>query len=175
MIDNNDDAYRDQVKENYEFSTWAGRTKAGDGNVRISGFQIEAGDLQGWKLEEKEDLPASGRHQRVTRYIHSPSRESTSQRYASTVYECNSVLDAHEALIDVVMTYMAPQLPRCETKGLEAGDICFGSHGEVNLSVIFARFNVLVQIQSTTLGPAPVNSFAAQVDSLILARYAAPK
>jgi hypothetical protein len=176
MIDNyTDDAYRNQVKVNYEFSSWAGQTKVGNNNVRLLDFRIESEDLQEWKLEEKEELPASTRQQRVVRYIHSPVRESSSQRYVSTVFECNSVFDAHETLIDVVMTYMAARLPRCETRGLEIGDICFGSHGEVNLSVIFARFNILVEIQSAISGPAPVNAFAANVDSLILGRYSRTK
>ena len=175
MIDNNDDAYRNQVKQNYEFSTWAGRTKAGDDNARLTDFRIRSEDLSGWKLDEQEELPGSGRQQRVVRYIYSPLRDAGQQRFVTTVSECNSVLDAHEALIDVVMTYMAPKLPRCETLGLEVGDICFSSYGELNLSVFFARFNILVEIQSTTPGPASVNSFAAQVDSLILDQHVAPK
>jgi len=176
MIDNEaDDAYRNQVKLNYQFSSWAGQTKVGNSNVRLLDFRIESEDLQGWKLEEKEELPPGTRQQRVFRYIHSPARESSNQRYVSTIFECSSVFDAHETLIDVVMTYMARKLPRCETRGLEIGDICFGSHGEVNLSVIFARFNILVEIQSAIPGPAPVNAFAGAVDSLILSRYSRNK
>jgi hypothetical protein len=176
MIDNHDnDAYRNQVKLNYEFSSWAGRTKAGNDNVRLAGFRIQSDDLQGWKLEEKEDQPGTDRARQVVRYIFSSLREPGTQRFATKVYECNSVLDAHEALIDVVMTYMAPKLPRCETTGLEVGDICFGSHGEVNLSVIFARFNILVEIQSTTPGPISANELARSIDSLILSRYEPPR
>lgn len=90
------------------------------------------------------------------------------QRLIVTVFECNSVEDAHESLIDVVMTYMAPSLPRCETRGLEIGDICFGSHGDVNLNVIFARFNILVEVKSAAPGPTSVDEFARRLDSLIL-------
>ena len=172
MTDNDaDDAYRNQVKVNYEFSSWAGRTKVGNNDVRLLDFRIESEDLQGWKLEEEEQLPPGTRQLRVVRHIYRSLRESTSQRLVTKVFECNSVTDAHETLIDVVMTYMARNLPRCETKGLEVGDICFGSHGDVNLSVIFARFNILVEIQSATPGPPSVDEFARNVDSLISIRF----
>jgi hypothetical protein len=166
---NNEDAYRDRVKANYEFSSWAGRTKEGAG-FELSDFSIRTQDLEGWLVEQSEELPATGRLRRVVRYVfHSP--DASSQRIIVTAFECNSVEDAHESLIDVVMTYMAPSLPRCETKGLEIGDICFGSHGAVNLHVIFARFNILAQVKSATPGPNAVDGLARSLDSQIYDQY----
>ena len=161
-----DEAYRNQVKTRYEFSSWAGRTKAGDKDVRLADFRIGAEELRGWRLEQSEELP-SPKQQHVVRYIYSSSGEGVGRRVVLTTLECSSVLDAHETLIDVVMTYMAPSLPRCETRGLEIGDICFGSHGEVNLSVIFARFNILAEIQNAGAEAISVDEFARSVDSLI--------
>ena len=178
MIDiDPDEAYRNEVKLNYEFSSWAGQTKVGDNNVRLSDVRFQPEDLPGSTMEEKEELRPSARQKQVVRYIHSFSSAGAggTQRLVTTVFECNSVIEAHESLIDVVMTYMAPNLPRCETKGLEIGDICFGSHGEVNISVIFARFNILVEIKSTTPGPASVDEFARNVDSFILRQYSQTK
>jgi hypothetical protein len=167
---NNEDVFRNQVKTNYEFSQWAGRTKEGDSRVQLKDFVLPSEGIDRWTLEQDEELPAGERQQRVLRYVFN-GRAAGSQRVVVTVFECNSVNDAHESLIDVVMTYMAPSLPRCETKGLEIGDICFGSHGEVNLSVIFARFNILVEIQSATPGPVSVDELARGVDSLIFNQY----
>jgi hypothetical protein len=170
MIDNNrEEAFRNQVKTNYEFSTWAGRTKDGAG-FQVSNFAIRSQDLEGWSEEQSEELPATKRQRRVVRYVFN-SPDPRSQRLIVTVFECNSVEDAHESLIDVVMTYMAPSLPRCETRGLEIGDICFGSHGDVNLNVIFARFNILVEVKSATPGPTSVDEFARSLDSLIYNQY----
>jgi hypothetical protein len=172
MIDiDADETYRNRVKENYQFSSWAGQTKAGDRDVRIRDFLVPSDVVEGLKLEAREELPTSDRQQRIMRYIFSSSHEASGQRLVVTVFECNSVNEAHETLIDVVMTYMAPKLPRCETTGLEIGDICFGSHGEVNLSVIFARFNILAEIQSASPGPSSVDEFARSLDSLILSKY----
>ena len=162
-----EETYRNGVKQNYDFSEWAGRTKEGDRNVKIRGFMLPpAGTL--FQVVEKEDLSPSRRQDRVTRYICVSPPE---RRIITTVFECNSVEEAHETLIDVVMTYMAPSLPRCETTNLTVGDICFGSHGDLNLSIIFARFNILTEIKSATPGPTSVDDFAKAMDSLILGEY----
>jgi hypothetical protein len=164
-----DEGYREAVKQNYEFSEWAGHTKEGTREVRISGFVLPT---RGEKLAvvEAEDLTPGSRQNRVTRYI-CLSPQENSGRIITTIFECKSVDDAHETLIDIVMTYMARKLPRCEAKGLAIGDICFGSHSEVNLSVIFARFNILVEIKSAAPGPTPVDEFARTIDALILSQF----
>ena len=166
-----DEQYRNQVKANYEFSSWAGDVKEGDRDARLPELFVLPAGLENWRLEEQEEQPSTNRQQRVVRYIYNSGREDEGSRVVSTIFNCNSVLEAHETLIDVVMTYMAPSLPRCETKGLEVGDICFGSHGEVNLSVIFARFNVLVEIKNAGRKPVSVNEFARSIDALILNQH----
>lgn len=164
-----DEAYREAVKQNYEFSEWAGRTKEGTRDVRISGLVL-ATRSEKLAVVEAEELTPSSRQNRVTRYI-CLSPEQNSDRIITTIFECKSVDDAHETLIDIAMTYMARKLPRCESTGLTVGDICFGSHGEVNVSVIFARFNILVEIKSATPGPTPVDEFARTIDALVLSQF----
>ncbi len=169
MIDINnesDAAYREQVKQNYDFYEWAGRTKEGQGDVRLTDFHLD--ELEGWSLTQQEDLTPSVRQTRVVRYVFSAA---DNQRLVSTVFTCDSVIEAHESLIDVVMTYMAPKLPRCETKGLPIGDICFAGHGDLNVAVIFARFNILTEIQNTGPHLTSVDEFARGIDSMIFGRY----
>lgn len=171
MIDiNAEEAYRQQVKTNYEFSTWAGHTREGTADVRLTDVRIGPEQIKRWKLEEAEELPAV-RQRRERRYIYVSPESGGRRRLLLTTLECNSVLDAHESLIDVVMTYMAPRLPRCETKGLEVGDICFGSHGDVNLSVIFVRFNILAETKNAGTEPVSVDEFAREVDAIIYSYY----
>lgn len=165
-----DEAYRNRVKANYEFSTWAGHTMEGTPSVRLTDVRISPEQIKGWKLEDTEELPAA-RQRRERRYIYVSLESDGRRRLLLTTLECNSVLDAHESLIDVVMTYMAPRLPRCETKGLKVGDICFGSHGDVNLSVIFARFNIVAEIKNAGTEPTSVDEFARAVDSVIFSYY----
>ena len=165
-----EEEYRKQVKTNYEFSTWANHTKEGNADVRLTDVRIDPEQINRWKLEEAEELPAV-RQRRERRYIYVSPENSGRRRLLLTTLECNSVLDAHESLIDVVMTYMAPHLPRCETKGLEVGDICFGSHGDVNLSVIFVRFNILAETKNAGTEPISVDEFAREVDAIIYSYY----
>ena len=166
---NADEEYRNRVKANYEFSTWAGQTRAGGADVRLTDVRLDPEALKGWKLEESEELPGS-KQRREIRYIYA-SHENSKHRLVLTTAECNSVLEAHENLIDVVMTYMAPRLPRCETRGLQLGDICFGSHGELNLSLIFARFNILAEIKNAGTEATAVDDFARAVDAALLDHY----
>jgi hypothetical protein len=171
MIDiDADEAYRNQVKANYEFVTWAGHTREGTPDVRLRDLRIGSEQIEKWKLEEAEELQTV-RERRELRYIYVSRESDGRRRLILTMLECNSVLDAHESLIDVVMTYMAPRLPRCETNGLEIGDICFGSHGDVNLSVIFARFNILVETKNAGTEPTSVDEFARAVDGIIYSYY----
>lgn len=167
-----DEAYRETVKQNYGFSEWAGRTKEGDRNVRVSGVDLASRDIANFTVEERQDITPASRQNRVTRFTCVYPPES-GRRIITTVFECKSVDDAHETLIDLVMTYMARKLPRCETTGLTIGDICFGSHGEVNLAVIFARFNILVEMKSATPGSTSVDEFARSIDALILNQFRA--
>jgi hypothetical protein len=171
MIDiDADEAYRNQVKANYEFSTWAGHTREGTADVRLTDLRIDSEQIEKWKLEKAEELPAL-RQRRERRYIYVSPESGGHRRIILMLLECNSVLDAHESLIDVVMTYMAPRLPRCESKGLDLGDICFGSHGDVNLSAIFTRFNILAEIKNAGTEPTSVDEFARALDDIIFSYY----
>lgn len=171
MIDiDADEGYRVRVKANYGFPNWAGHTREGTNNVRLTDVRIDPEQIKGWKLEDTEELPVV-KQRRERRYIYLSLESSGRRRLLLTTLECNSVLDAHESLIDVVMTYMAPRLPRCEIKGLEVGDICFGSHGDVNLSVIFARFNIVAEIKNAGTETTSVDEFARAVDSVIFSYY----
>src|SRR6476646_1143874 len=113
MIDlDADEAYRNQVKANYEFFSWAGHTREGSSDVRLTDVRIDAEQIEKWKLEETEEAPEV-RQRRELRYIYVSPESEGRRRLILTIIECNSVVDAHECLIDVVMTYMAPRLPRC--------------------------------------------------------------
>ncbi|MHC4066797.1 MAG: hypothetical protein ACYSUI_20160, partial [Planctomycetota bacterium] len=68
---------------------------------------------------------------------------------------------------DVVIASMAPSLPPCGEVGIRAGDICFGSHGDFPTGTIFARYNVLVHVQSIGQTAVSVGPFAAAIDELL--------
>lgn len=161
------EAFRNQVKANYDFVSWANQAQRSDGGVQVRDFRIASEELEGWKLLMTEALRPSERQRRITRYGYGPSGEARGPRLILTVLECHSILDAHETLIDMVMTYMAPRLPRFGSEGLAIGDIGFGSHGTVSVSAIFARFNILVEILRASPEAGSIDEFARGVDALI--------
>src|ERR1044072_3121004 len=79
MIDiDADEAYRNQVKANYEFVTWAGHTREGTPDVRLRDLRIGSAQIEKWKLEAAEELQTV-RERRQLRYIY-VSRESDGRR-----------------------------------------------------------------------------------------------
>ncbi|KYK32419.1 MAG: hypothetical protein HXS46_09440 [Theionarchaea archaeon] len=165
-----DEEFRKMVKENYDFSSWAGKTKYFKGKL-CENFFLHTKKFEGWSLEEKEELPTFYSERSTVQYIYNLPAEEGKERIAVaiTVREFNSILEAHEALIDLLMTYMAPYLPRCEEKGLNIGDVCFGGHGDLQTSVIFTRYNILVRIDSVGTKDISVKEFAETIDSQIIA------
>jgi hypothetical protein len=83
------------------------------------------------------------------------------------LFEHASVPEAHEALVDLLMSSMAPSLPPCAEVGVRAGDVCFASHGDVQTGVMFARHNVVVHVQSIGGRAVSVAPFAAAIDRLL--------
>lgn len=161
-----DEEYREKVKENYDFSSWAGKTKRPEARPSAD-FNILFDTLNDLQLEERKDLPLSYGEKRAIRYIYSCPESITEDRVVITTYEFESVGEAHEGLINAVMTYMAPTLPTCESKGIEIGDVCFGCHSDIQTSLIFARSNILVEIDSIGTHDLSVVEFAQKVDQTL--------
>jgi hypothetical protein len=161
-----DDEQRRAVKDRYDFSGWAGKTR-GDASGLIAKFLLPSNALVGWVRENKEEVAPFFRGRRTIRLTYSPVAPNAGERALITVTECDSVLDSHESLIDTVMTYMAPSLPRCESLGFEIGDVCFGCHGELQVAVIFARYNLLVGVDSIGAKSIAVSPLARDIDSFL--------
>lgn len=160
-----DQDFREAVKERYRFSEWAGRVEGEEGvtrrDVRLPDDLVEA-----WSVERTHDLSEMVEGP-AARYVYARTGDDGRERVMVKLYEHGSVLEAHEALIDLLMSSMAPSLPPCAEVGIRAGDVCFGSHGEVRTGVMFARHNVLVHVQSIGARAVSVAPFAAAIDELL--------
>jgi hypothetical protein len=151
----------------FEFDRWAGRTKGVEGRL-AKDFRISVDEADGLVVEETIDLPLSYGEKRAIRYVYVRPDAATEDRIVVTTYEFISLIDAHRGLIRAVTTYMAPTLPRCESRGIELGDVCFACHGDAPVALIFARYNVLIEIQSVGRHELSVVDLAKQIDELIL-------
>lgn len=160
-----DQDFREAVKERYRFSEWAGRVEGEESVVRRD-VRLPDGLVEGWSVERTHDLsemmgvPAA-------RHVYARTDEGGRERVMVKLFEHASVLEAHEALIDLLMSSMAPSLPPCGEVGVRAGDVCFGSHGDVQTGVVFARHNVVVHVRSIGARVVSVAPFAEAIDGLL--------
>ncbi len=161
------DDYREAVKARYEFSAWSGRVK-GDPDATRKDVKLPETPVEGWILERVDPIGEGGeRVEAVDRYLFRRRETDGRERVMVRLYQYPTVLAAHEGLIDVVMTFMATSLPRCASVGTEAGDVCFGSPGDVQTGTLFARYNVLVQVESIGADVVSVSSLVQAIDALL--------
>jgi len=158
--------HRNEVKKRYGFEAWGGKIKGPEAGLTRN-FLIPWRYLQPFKVERKEVTPVSLREGRELTFIFASPETPKDERLLIRVWECDGVESAHEALIDVVMTFMAASLPSCSSLDLEIGDVCFGSHGERQVAMIFASNNLLIDIRSIGLRKLAVSSYADKLDKLI--------
>lgn len=126
------------LKERYGFDHWRGR----DEGRLIRNLRP---DLSPAGLEFESYERISGEERGFIDFYRMPHRPV---RVAVTLVEHPTVLDAHESLLRILALVMAPQLPSCEKRGLNAGDACFCSRGERLDKVVFVRANVLVRVEN---------------------------
>jgi hypothetical protein len=162
-----DIVHRERVKEQFDFPNWGGKIKS-DKRGLCRNFLLPFEELNGLTLEEREDLTQYHKVRQVFRYIYSNKDAPHDDRVIIQTFECTSVIEAHESLIDILMSFTAPTLPRCESLGMNIGDVCFGTYSERQHSMIFTRYNVIVDITSAGFHDVIVNEIAEKIDALIL-------
>ena len=117
--------YRNEVKARYRFSDWAGQVK-GDRATTRRDVRLPEPLVDEWTAQRVDSISegmegVSGANRYLYEQVHAPQQ----QRVMVRLYEYDSPLAAHEGLIDIVMTHMAPTLPPCESVATEAGDYVF--------------------------------------------------
>lgn len=163
-----EEEHRNEVKSRYGFSDWAGSVK-GDPSVTRTEVQLPEPLVEGWAVERVDSISEGMERVRAAnRSLYGRTDAAGRLRVMVRLYEYDTPMAAHEGLIDIVMTYMAPSLPACASVGIQAGDVCFGSHGDVQTGVIFARYNVLVQVESIGGEPTAVTPFVRTIDELLV-------
>jgi hypothetical protein len=155
--------FRNIVKDRHNFSQWAGKAKAFKGPL-CKKFLPKIAEIKGLVLEKRRPIPEE-KHA-VIDYYHSTDDKDI--RFAVTIFEYASVLDAHEGLVDMLSHCMAPVLPRASEKGIKAGDVAFGGHGQLQTDISFTRYNVLVRVESVGPKPASVKELAEKIDKQII-------
>ncbi|OEV03900.1 hypothetical protein [Streptomyces oceani] len=151
------DPRRDTTKRTYGFAEWPGR----DGAPLSGLFLPEHRELPGLTFDRRHPLPD-------TRAFLDQLVGPSGQYVSVWVHQYPTAGDAHEALVDQLLTSMAPRLPRCTERGLEAiGDVCFCGLADPVASVLFVRANVLVTVEDLGDTHAAVTEVATELDRQI--------
>jgi len=155
--------YRAAVKENYGFTEWAGKTQAYEGELVKKYLPFEE-RIEGFVFEKRRAIP--NRKHSFTDYYRSSSNKEVC--IGITINEHDTVLAAHEALIDILSVCMSPKLPLLEERGISSGDIGFAGHEEEQTAVFFSRYNVVIEIHNVGTTFVPVKMIAEEIDQQII-------
>ncbi len=170
---NEEDSRRENIKEIHNFSSWKRKVtdkKRRDLSIDLSASIRDFSDIKNffnWKLIRKEPVEIERQECKATEYLWKNPTNEKEELVQIRIIECNSFSDAHEAIIDFMMSSSLMKFPSCEEIGIDIGDICFGGYGEILTGIIFARNNVMVYIRSVGKNDISIKEIAENIDSMI--------
>ena len=155
-------AERDTLKERHRFREWAGKSSVpADRNVQ--GLSLTGEEVPGFRLE-RSDRRVDTQPPRLT----SLWRRAANQAVVRVdLFECASVADAHEYLIDALNEFESAAIVR--RTDVAIGDVAFGTDSVV----LFARANLVVLVRKASPQTEAVLPIAQTIDALILGRLKA--
>jgi hypothetical protein len=160
------DEYRKLRKTTVGFHNWAGMI-SGQEFIFIINMFLTAKIFTELSLLKVGESEAKYHSKRVTRYLYSGKKDTLIEIIIS---ECNSILDAHESILDFILGSMMNKIPTGEEKATSVGDISFVGYGENILSITFARDNIMAIVRSVGNVETNVISYATRIDHLILSK-----
>jgi hypothetical protein len=114
--------------------------------------------------------------QNIKKYLYSEGGSGNrSKRKKETLIEvimaeCNSIVEAHESIIDYMVGSMANKIPSGEEKGISIGDVSFVGCGKNLFSITFARNNIMAIVRSVGDRDVDIKSFAKKLDDFLLSK-----
>jgi hypothetical protein len=152
-------AERDALKEHYRFREWAARSATPADRV-LRDFTFAGDELPGFRLD-RADRRDDARPPRLTSFWRRVDGQGVVR---IDVFECASVIEAHEYLIDALNEFESASIDRRPDTDL--GDVAFGTDSVA----LFARANLVVLVRKATPQTEPVMPIARTVDAVILGR-----
>jgi hypothetical protein len=155
-------AERDALKERHRFGEWAGKSSV-SGDRIVRGLSLTGEELPGLRLD-RVDRRADTQPPRLSSFWR---RAGTQAVVRVDLFECASVADAHEYLIDALNEFESAAIVRRTDAAI--GDVVFGTDSVV----LFARANLVVLVRKATPQTEAVAPIAQMLDALILGRLKA--
>jgi len=150
---------REALKERHRFREWAGKS-ATPADRAVRKFTLTGDELPGLRLD-RVDRREDAQPPRLTAFWR---RGATQAAVRVDVFECASVNEAHEYLIDALNEFESAGIVR--RTDVTLGDVAFGTDSVA----LFARANLVVLVRKATPQTEPITPVAQMIDNVILRR-----
>lgn len=152
----------------YDLQKWAGQTETGK-HIFIWKFFMRGREIPGWKLIKI--IPDHVyKDRRTLTYMWQKVDSKTEELIRIDIIESHSWRKSHEALLELLGGYQAPQLPEASSRKIEVGDVAYAGFGEIMQSVVFTRANMIIRIHSVGKQNVSVVDIAKQMDNLFVTK-----
>ena len=160
---NNEQQARDIRKTTLEFESWADKIMDKEVGL-LEDIIIPDEFFEGFYLINKTESESTFHSKRAIKYMFGVDKQKNDKLIQVILCECDSVSNAHESIIDYFMGSMANKIPRGEEKNIQVGDITFIGYGDKVSTIIFARNNIMVAMQSVGDTDMDIQTFAKTFD-----------
>ena len=151
------------------FASWVGRTRGEEFSGFFMKIVIPDRIFSRFSLLPTSEPSTHNHAKKVKRNFYAGDRSKGKKETLIEVMliERNSIINAHESIIDFMANCMASKIPRGEERGITIGDISFVGYDKRLLSIVFARNNIMAVVRSVGDLDLDVKSFAKKVDEFI--------
>ena len=151
----------EQLRREFGYEQWAGRTSLQE-SLAVWRYFVAPSLLQGWRLHGSQRFD-SGPATRTELIFTRPTREDD-ELLRVDVFECSSLVAAHEQLLRVVADFQSAAVTQV-TGG--PGDVAFGNG---DFTQVFARANLVVMLRNAGRNLVPVTQSTRLIDAEITSR-----
>ncbi|HSK72371.1 MAG TPA: hypothetical protein VK892_11780 [Pyrinomonadaceae bacterium] len=156
------------LKKHYAFDEWRNRNTLDD-NLFVWKFFPSENELAGWQPRrvQRVELPEVEKSDGPTfiQSIWQGAEDETETLLRVDSFECRSLEDAHEYLLQTLGEFQSPLLKRTEEI---AGDVAFTFPGET--TALFARANLVILLRNAGRKVQPVTQLAAKFDETLISK-----
>jgi hypothetical protein len=155
-----------------DFASWVGRTRGDEFLGFFINIVIPDRIFSRFTLLPTSDPSTHNHAKKVKRYFYAGDRSKGKKETLIEVIiiERNSIINAHESIIDFMVNCMASKIPRGEERGITIGDISFVGYDKRLLSIVFARNNIMAVVRSVGNLDLDVKSYAKKVDEFLVSK-----
>ena len=149
------------AKQRFDFKAWSHYSEK-NAQFHVQGFNLNIKHMaETWHLERRLPYGDNG----YADYFESVKNDK--HRVMVRISEYHDHDEARLALLKNISFSSAITLPRLDKLGMEIGNVGFTGYSGTHTSIIFVRYNVLVDVRSIGEESISILDFAREVDNKI--------